>query len=100
MWRITTRASLCCAVLHLLKRGARRAARGKPRAERVVNYVCDVLLPTGFYGPLLGCSMVVLQAVRALLDGGSGAGGGEQGEEEGDGGGARQEAVVAVAAGV
>lgn len=67
-WRVCTRASLMCAAVHLLKVGAKRLARGRPRAEKAVGYVCDVLLPTGFYGPLIGCSMVVFNGVMELVD--------------------------------
>jgi hypothetical protein len=39
-----------CGLINLLKAGAKRLARGRPRAERIVAYVCDTLLPTEFYG--------------------------------------------------
>jgi hypothetical protein len=65
--RVCTRASLACAVLHLLKAGAKRAARGRPRVEKTVGYVCDVLLPTGFYGPLAGVGWAVFAMVNELF---------------------------------
>jgi hypothetical protein len=66
--RVCTHASLMCAALHLAKRAAKRAARGHPRAEAAVAYVCDVLLPTGFYGPLMGVGLVAFQSIRELVE--------------------------------
>lgn len=66
VWRLCTRASAACAVLHLVKLAAKRAARGRRRAAAAVDFVCDVLLPTGFYGPAAGITLEVVQQVRAL----------------------------------
>jgi hypothetical protein len=66
-WRVCTRSSLACCALHVIKLGVKRLARGRPRASKAVNYVCDVLMPTGLYGLLLGVSLVAAQSVHELL---------------------------------
>ncbi|GBF87851.1 hypothetical protein Rsub_00563 [Raphidocelis subcapitata] len=66
-WRVCTRSSLACGGIHLIKLGVKRLARGRPRVAKAVDYVCDVLLPTGCYGLLLGVSLVAVQSVHELL---------------------------------
>jgi hypothetical protein len=66
-FRVCTRASLMCVLLNLTKRAAKRAAARRPRVRAAVDYVCDVLFPTEFYGPLMGVGLVALQGVRELI---------------------------------
>ncbi|KAI8471824.1 MAG: hypothetical protein J3K34DRAFT_458098 [Monoraphidium minutum] len=67
-WRLCTRASLACCLINFAKAGAKRLARGRPRAERAVAYACDVLFPTEFYGPVVGITLVVFRGVNELLE--------------------------------
>lgn len=60
---IGLKSSLACGLVHCLKEGAKRLARRHERLGRVVNFVCDVLLPITLYGPLIG---VVLEANSIL----------------------------------
>ncbi|EFJ45744.1 hypothetical protein VOLCADRAFT_93922 [Volvox carteri f. nagariensis] len=60
---LALRVSLCTAVLHCSKELLRRSVRKRgPRWLRgVVHFLCDVLLPTSFFGPLLGLTAAAVQ---------------------------------------
>ncbi|GIL60969.1 hypothetical protein Vafri_15764 [Volvox africanus] len=65
------RVSLTTAVLHCAKELLRRSVRKRgPRWLRgCVHFICDVMLPTGFFGPLLGVTIGVLQITGVGLGG-------------------------------
>ncbi|GLI62850.1 hypothetical protein VaNZ11_005400 [Volvox africanus] len=65
------RVSLTTAVLHCGKELLRSSVRKRgPRWLRgCVHFICDVMLPTGFFGPLLGVTIGVLQTTGLGLGG-------------------------------
>jgi hypothetical protein len=64
--RMSLFSSAACAALHAFKFGAKRAAAraNRPRLSAAVAFVCDVLLPTNLYGPLLGGLLLARQLLR------------------------------------
>ncbi|GLC75942.1 hypothetical protein PLESTF_001708600 [Pleodorina starrii] len=80
---LAVRVSVATALLHCTKGLLRRSVRKRgPRWLRgCVHFLCDVMLPTGFFGPLLGITFGALQLTGVSVGGlllhriGGGAGG-------------------------
>ncbi|GIL69036.1 hypothetical protein Vretimale_17348 [Volvox reticuliferus] len=83
---LAVRVSLTTAALHCAKELVRRSVRkrGPSWLRGAVHFICDVMLPTGFFGPFLGVTIGVLQLAGGGLGGlirlrGGGGGGSSAG---------------------
>ncbi|KAL6759612.1 hypothetical protein V8C86DRAFT_2571935 [Haematococcus lacustris] len=61
------RAAVMCCALHATKHLATRLARrGGKRLQQAVRFATEVALPTGFFGPVLGVTMGILELTGTL----------------------------------